>query len=118
MADTWTTTVTGNSLTLTLSGASTVDWIWGDKTPGPINNFGAFLEGVQFTPTWQNDRLIIRDGSITGAIICELFCAEGAPATKTWDNPNPMAAVVKPVIDYSACTFTRPASVTIVLNIA
>ncbi len=121
MANANATTMTQNYISIVPGDAN--DWIWnsadaGDGIPKPelrMDN-GIFVKSIQFHPSAQNDELIIREGSITGAIVTRLYCPEATPVDKIREFSTPRR--LRPVYDYSECTFSTQANVSIMIEIA
>jgi hypothetical protein len=92
--------VTSEKTIEVLVTTDTSDWLWSSVSSSP----GKLL-GIVFNPGAVGDKLIIRNGSITGPKIVLLSSDGEARGVSTF------GASYRPCIDYSECTFTAGASV-------
>ena len=66
-----TTTVNGRFKQITGLDA---DWKWNSDLPTEFQlGGGIMIKAIQFHPSAQNDRMIIREGHIDGAAIADLY---------------------------------------------
>lgn len=97
-------------VTLDASG----DWRCGDPTNTGSGERPIRPKSLIFFPSAANDVLIVREGSITGPIMAKLI-ALAAEQQGLYFNGDES---VVPVIDYSECTFSTPASAVITFEFA
>jgi len=102
------TTTEGRGTIVIVPDGST-DWVAGTDTG--IEDYK--VVSIQFIPSAANDRLIVRDKSITGI---EKFDSGLAPGTAPIFEPYPEPQWMMPVIDASECTFGTPASCKIIID--
>jgi len=101
------TTLVG-SRSITITGLD-ADWLAGTD----VDWSKIFVKSITFVPSAQNDRLILRDGSITGGEIFDSgLAADTTPIVEYYDPPE----VCTPVMDQSECTFGTAASCKVIIR--
>ena len=109
-----TTVFKGTTVTIVPDGST--DWDWQSETeiPAELRAYGCFIRSIQFHPSAQNERLLVRDGSSTGVVFCDLYCPSITPADKI--KPFKGDQVRKPFIGTADCTWTSSSKITIEID--
>ncbi len=95
-----TITPTGNFVTIEDIDS---DWSWSDQFP---NYPRVFLIGIQFNPGAADDQCVIKEGSDTGSDIMDVT------AESAYDERyKPVGVESRPVLDYSAGTYSAGSKV-------
>lgn len=104
-------TITQGRGTITIVPDGTTDFIAG--TNSELSEY--LVCSVQFIPSAANDRLIVRDKTITGVKKFDSGPAAGtSPILETVAGGR--GQWMMPVIDASECTFGTPANCTIIID--
>lgn len=107
------TTVFGRG-TINIVPDGLTDWVWRDELTGQKRKEGIRVRSIQFNPSKETDRLIIRDGRLEGAI--QAF--NSGPMEK----PYPVikyfyhTRLTRMVIRASDCVFETPANCMIIIE--
>ena len=101
-----TVTLTDNVITIS---AIDSDWTWTDTLSRMTAGVKVVL--VRFNPGAANDRLVIKQGTAAGAELVNLLATDTEARLQYL-----FGATVKPMLDYSDCTLSSGAKVTIVLE--
>jgi len=99
-------TVTQYGSTMTIDFADSSDVVWSQISANPVK-----IASIFFMPGAANDKLIIRDGSISGPKLVTLLATDTEGRNKVFTG-----GMKSPCIDYSECTITAGAYVTIELS--
>jgi hypothetical protein len=84
------------------------DWFWSSMFNHPL---GMKIISIKFYPGAIDDKVIIKDGSDTGPIMCKLESSDGEPRY----DMSFKGGYYKPVIDYGDSTFTAGSSVIFII---
>jgi len=104
-----TTTVGRNLLTIKWSDAA-ADWVYTTEVPqfGP----GIKVKSIQFNPSAASDKLVIRDGSLTGPIRFDVTCADVTDQRIKYFGGQWM----QPYIESTEVTFGTVANVEVIIE--
>ena len=89
------------------------DWYWTVELAGTVA-LSKRIRQISFVPSLANDRLILREGSITGATIFETGIC-GDRGLRVEYNQKPLNIDI--VMDVSECVIDTPANAKIVVKI-
>ena len=104
-----TTTSDDSSIQIVPDGST--DWLWSSDLTA--KNSGIHVNSIQFVPSAAADRLIIRNGSITGVTLFDSGAVVDAGAVIRYYSGKR----IRPVIDASECTFDTAASAKIMIDL-
>ena len=92
-----TTTITGRFINIAFDNAT--DWLLSTEFPDSAD-VGLFVKSITFIPNASDDKLVIRNGSITGTVIYS------EKATGPYDTRirNFGGACIKPYIESTDCS--------------
>ena len=100
----------GNFISLILDGST--DW----DTYSSANNNGLRIRRIEFYPSALNDKVIIRQDSVTGVIITQLHCP-ATPAQSKLREFN-CEKPINVVIEASECVLGTPANALLMIELA
>ena len=103
-----TTTETGRQITVT--GLDT-DWLWVTET----GMKKACLRSITFIPSAANDRMIIHEGGIDGAVLFDTGIVSGTDARTKYFGDDGFWCY--PVVDISDCTLGTAANAALTFEI-
>lgn len=86
-------------INLTYDGSTNANWVWSDNFGGTE---GLRVHSIQLVPATADDKVVIREASITGAKVVVLMNDANLDSRTEYLDGQ----LMKPAIEYDDCTFT------------